>query len=387
MNGLLRIILTATGLSAAVAETGMPDPLIANDGTPIGSAAVWRELRRPEILELFRTHVYGRAPVGRPDSLRFEVVREDPKAISGTATLKVVRISASGPGGSHAFDLILHTPNHVEQPAPCFLFICNRGPQNIDPDREEFGDFWPIDRLIARGYAGAAFYYSGVVIDHPKRSFDTGFFRVFDPQPRPDDAWGAVAAWAWGASRALDYLETDSAVDASKVAIVGHSRGGKAALWAGAEDERFAMVVSNDSGSTGAAIARDKRGERIADITRNFPHWFSPHYRLYAGHEDQLPVDQHMLAALIAPRLLYIASASEDIHSDPAKEYQTAVLATPVYELLDVPGLVGHANHEGLPPAPLLDGHIGYHVREGPHDLTAVDWRHFLDFAARHLRN
>lgn len=379
LNLLIATVMTAKGVD----DLHLPDPLTMVDGTRVETAAAWRDVRRDEILELFRTHVYGRAPVARPSSLHFKVIRFDPAAMDGAATLKVVRISASGPGGAHAFNLIVYTPNRHPGRAPGFLFICNRSPQHIDPDREGFSEFWPADQLVARGYATAAFYYSDVVRDR-RNSFDTGYFSVFDETPRKDDAWGAVAAWAWGASRALDYLETDAAVDADRVAIVGHSRGGKAALWAGAEDERFALVVSNDSGSTGAAIARGKTGERVADIVKNFPYWFCSNYQRFAGREDTLPVDQHLLAALIAPRLLYIASASEDGWSDPSHEYLAGVEASPVYELLGQPGLVGPTGSASPPESPQHDGRIGYHLRQGKHDLTAFDWSLFMDFADRH---
>jgi hypothetical protein len=197
--------------------------------------------------------------------------------------------------------------------------------------------------------------------------------------PRPPDATGALAAWAWGASRAMDYFVTDRRIDAGRVAVVGHSRGGKAALWAGAEDERFTLVVSNDSGEGGAALTRRNLGETLARITTSFPHWFAPRYGQYAGRLEALPVDQHMLLALTAPRALYVASADEDLWADPRGEFLSLAAASPVFALWGDPEV-----EPGDMPAlgqPLVAGRRGYHVRSGGHNLTPEDWMHFVDFA------
>jgi hypothetical protein len=240
---------------------------------------------------------------------------------------------------------------------------------------------------VSRGYAAAAFLNSDVDPDQHD-GFTNGVHGIFDPpgKPRAGDAWGTIAAWAWGASRVLDYLETDPLIDSRRVAVIGHSRGGKTALWAGAEDERFAFVISNDSGNTGAMPARRRqpKAETVAIINRQFPHWFCENYRRYNDHEDQLPVDQHMLAALIAPRLLAIGSASQDLWADPEGEYLTAVHASPVYELLGVPGL--KADRWPPPDSPRQDGRISYHVRSGRHNLTLQDWNYYMDFADRQMK-
>ncbi|MBV9867266.1 MAG: hypothetical protein JO316_18070 [Abitibacteriaceae bacterium] len=376
--------MMATLNKVGAAEAPLPDVLTMQNGVKVTSAAMWQQQRRPEVLELFRKNVYGRAPVERPANLKFEIESITPDMMEGKATRKQVRISFSGPGGAGAIHLLLFVPNHAPQPVPCFLLICNRTSDNIDLTRAVKSPFWPAEALVARGYAAAAFHVSDADPDQDD-GFKNGVHGIFDKPgvPRPPDAWGTIAAWSWGASRVMDYLQTDTSLDAKRVAVVGHSRGGKAALWAGAQDERFALVISNESGSTGAAIARGKHGETIKDINQHFPHWFCQNYKSYNGREQDLPVDQHMLAALIAPRLLYIASATEDTWSDPPAEFRAGVEAGPVYKLFGLTGL--SAATMPKPDSPVQDGHIGYHVRTGKHNLTAYDWDCFMNFADKHF--
>jgi hypothetical protein len=356
----------------------LPD-LLAASQTAIRTPEAW-QARRAELIELFRTQVYGRSP-GRPERIRFDVVEEQAGAMDGAATLKRVSIVSAQGGREHSFELTLFLPSRAPGPVPVFLLLNNRPASNTDPARRERSDFWPAEQLIARGYGIAAIQTSALAPDDKDR-FRNGIIQVFEGAgtgPRPEAAWGALAAWAWGASRALDYLETDARVDARRVAVVGHSRGGKAALWAGAEDERFALVVSNDSGEGGAALSRRHFGETLARITSAFPHWFAGKYASYADRVDALPVDQHMLLALIAPRAVYVASADEDLWADPRGEFLSLVHASPVYELWgEVPIVAGDM------PAlnrPLVAGRRGYHVRTGGHNLTRADWQHFMDFA------
>lgn len=364
---------------ARVPAFTLPDALATEAGSVISSPDAWPQ-RRSAILDLFREHVYGRRP-GRPESLEFELLEEDSTAMGGAATLRRVAVHSGEEGREHTFELILYLPNRLLGASPVFLLLNNRPRSNTDPTRQERSGFWPAEEVIARGFGIAAIQNNELAPDD-SATFRDGVIRLFEGDAsgeRSSDAWGALAAWAWGASRAMDYFETDPAVDASRVAVLGHSRGGKAALWAGAEDERFALVISNESGAGGAALSRRRYGETVARITSAFPHWFAPRFTEFGGREDELPIDQHMLVALMAPRAVYIASADEDLWADPRGEFLSLVHASPVFALWGNP-LV---REEGMPPLeqPAHFGRLGYHVRRGTHNLTAYDWMRFVDFA------
>lgn len=381
MKVLLLCGLMLAGFCAAQ-DLNLPDPLLTANGKKV-TAKMWTASHREHTLEQFRTHIYGRNPVGRPKDLSFKITKTDPQALEGKATLKLIEIHYSGPGGKGMFNLSLFVPNEAKEPVPAFLLICNRDRENIDHTRNVKSPFWPVERAIERGYAIAAFHNSELDPDkHDK--FKNGVHGVFDvkDKPRAKDAWGTIAAWAWGASRVMDYFETDEAIDAKHVAVLGHSRGGKTALWCGAQDERFALTISNNSGCTGAALARRKSGERVTRINKSFPHWFCENYKAFNEKEDELPVDQHQLIALMAPRLVYVASATEDTWADPQGEFLACVHAGPVYELLGLKG-VG-ASEMPKPEAPRHTGHIGYHLRTGKHNLVEYDWNCYMDFADRH---
>ncbi|NHN34791.1 alpha/beta hydrolase family protein [Paenibacillus agricola] len=363
----------------------LPDPLLGCEGEKILTAEQWQQIRRPEILELFHEHVYGRAPLQRPQYLRFITVDKGEGWMGGKAVRKKIDIGYEGPGGNGVIHLYLFVPAQAIRPVPTFLLICNREAENMDPDREVQSPFWPAEHIVSRGYAAAVFHVED--LDPDKHDgFKNGVHGIFDPPevPRPKDAWGTLAAWAWGASRVMDYLETDPDIDDKSVALVGHSRGGKTALWCGAQDERFAMVVSNDSGCGGAAITRCKKGETINNINERFPHWFCENYKSFNGRENELPIDQHMLLSLIAPRLLYVASASEDTWADPDSEFLACTHAERVYNLLGLKGL--ETLDMPAPECPLHQGSIGYHLRTGKHDLTLFDWNCFMDYADRHMK-
>lgn len=357
----------------------LPDVLRTQGGMPVTTAEQWSKTRRGEVLELFRTHVYGRVPATEYQQA-FHVAHEDANALGGAATLRQVEVRISRGDKTLTIHVNLFFPNQRAEPAPAFLLICNRGAENIDPTREKKSEFWPVEEGIARGYAMAAFLNADVDPDKHDE-FKNGIHGILDATPRPPDAWGTIAAWAWGASRALDYLQTVPQIAPNQIAVIGHSRGGKTALWAAAEDERFAMAVSNDSGCGGAALSRRrfKGREQVAKIVSAFPHWFCAKFATYADHEDELPIDQHELLALIAPRAVAIGSASEDRWADPRGEFLSLVHAAPVYALFGKQAL-GTTQMPAIGAA-LHGNHAHYHLRPGKHNLTLEDWTHYWDFA------
>lgn len=361
----------------------LPDLLTALNGESIITAEQWKRIRRPELIDLFREHVYGREPVERPEFLKFYMDKQD-SVMNGKAVRKKIRIEFNGPGGEGTINLIMFVPTNIPKPVPIFLMINIRSVSNTDPERIIKSPFWPVENMIDRGYAAAVFHVSDVAPDK-ENEFKNGVHGIFDPPgiTRPSNAWGTIAAWAWGARRVMDYFENDSDIDIKRVAIVGHSRGGKAALWCGALDERFALVVSNNSGSTGAAISRGKKGENIRSINTNFPYWFCDNYKKYNDREHALPIDQHMLIALMAPRLVYVASATEDEWAAPESEFLSCVYSEPVYRLFDLIGL----GTQTFPSAgsSIHNGNIGYHLRTGEHDMTLYDWNCYMDYADRFM--
>jgi len=354
----------------------LPEVLTTSKGKKIKNARMWEKIRRNEILELFRENVYGRVPT-TPYTKSFRLVKEDKNAMGGDATLKQVDITINSDGKSLDIHLTLFIPNKSPKPVPSFLLIDNRGPENTDPLRLVKSEFWPAEEAIARGYAIAVFSNADVDPDNFDE-FKNGIHGLLDRGERKPDSWGTIAAWAWGASRCLDYFETDKDLDARKVAVVGHSRGGKTALWAAAEDQRFAMAVANESGCGGASLARRKYGETVARITTAFPHWFCKNYNKWGNNEDSMPVDMHMLMALIAPRAVYVTSASEDLWADPRGSYLSLYHSLPVFRLYDK----STALKEQMPPLniPVTSGKVAYHVRDGVHNMLLKDWNWFMDF-------
>lgn len=367
-----------------VPEYDLPEVLKTFDGEAIASAEGWIE-HRGALLQVFREQMFG-IRAEDPEWVDFRLLEEDPEAMDGAATLKRILIISSLKQRDFRFELTLFLPNDREGPVPLFLLMNNRGRENTDPTRTERSDFWPAEAVIARGYGVAAMQNEQLAPDNEEH-YRTGVMRLVDrsEKPRAATAWGALAAWGWGASRAMDYFEKDPAIDAERIAVLGHSRGGKAALWAGAEDSRFSLVISNNSGCGGASISRRKYGETIADMNRRFPFWFAPNFHAYGGEGiDQLPIDQHQLIALIVPRAVYVASADEDLWADPRGEFMALAHASPVYELFS-----GERIDPGTMPASdefLHSRYQGYHLRPGDHNLTRYDWDRFMDFADQLFR-
>ncbi len=391
-----------------VPDYTLPDPLVLEDGSPVPDAETWREKRRPELVALFEEHVYGRR-LPDPPHLHFQLVDEDPEALGGMATRKQVVIHLAEERDRPAIELLLYTPNNVEGPVPGFIYLAFWGNQTMHTDPAiRVSTRWmrghgtgvvdniatlesrgarvenvPVETIIQRGYAIATYYYGDAAPDDHARYRREILSLFLDEDAERDGAHAsAIGTWAWGLSRGLDYLETDDAVDHTRVAVLGHSRLGKTALWAGALDERFGMVISNNSGCGGAALSRRRFGERVSRINDSFPHWFCRNFRNYNEREDALPVDQHMLVALAAPRPVYVASATEDRWADPKGEFLAAYHAGPVYQLLGEDPLPVHEMPE---PGVAAHGAIGYHIREGSHAITEFDWGMYLDFADKHF--
>jgi hypothetical protein len=394
---------------AKVPEYQLPDALSYPDGNPVKDAVGWWARRRTQILSAFELEVYGKAP-SAPSRHWHQVRERDTGALGGKALRKQVRVSMTGHPAGPYIDVLVYLPK-TKGPHPVFLGLNFYGNQTVQPDpaifiteqwvrdSQELGitgnrageqsrgaraQRWPAEQILERGYGLVTAYYGDIDPDYD-HGFEKGIHRLYLPSfqrlPAPDQ-WGAIAAWAWGLSRIMDYLEKDADVDQKRVAVMGHSRLGKTALWAGATDHRFAMVVSNNSGCGGAALFRRRFGETIASINTTFPHWFAGNFKRFNDRENDLPVDQHMLLALIAPRPLYVASAVEDQWADPRGEFLATVAADPVYRLLEAGGL-------GVTEMPPLNQPVGnnlrYHVRSGGHDVTEYDWQEFMNLADRYM--
>lgn len=363
---------------AKVPKYNLPDPLKFQNGNPVATAKQWKDKRRAELLELFRSQVYGR----RPDvkyTVKFEQTAEMKDAFNGTATGRSMTATIGVGDRKYSFPFVVFVPNGATKPVPAVVHINNRYFIPLEKAASEHDPFWPAKTLIERGYATASFHTSNVDADK-KDGYADGIRAFFaDGAPPKDDAWRSLSAWGWAASRLLDYLDSLPAVDGTRVAVVGHSRGGKTSLWAACEDERFAIAYSNDSGCGGAALSRRAYGETVERITSSFPHWFCKPFSTYGGRENKLPVDQHEVIALIAPRGVYVASADEDLWADPKGEYASVVAAAPVFKLLGKTSIT----QPEMPPLnhPRVVGQTGYHIRTGGHGLGDEDWKWFLDFA------
>ena len=439
----------------------LPDPLLTDNGKKVRTVRKWEKVRRPEILKTFEDEMFGRSPLPTPEKQHYEVMYVDSSALGGLATRKEVNIFFNE-GKDAYLTMLLYIPNAVEGPVPAFLgvnfkgnwgvckeegiyqppFRANKKHNIIENQRRgDAASRWPLEMILKAGYAVATYYRGDTSPDIDNghnNALHRSYYRKGQKHPEKDE-WGTIGAWAWGLSRCLDYLETDNAVNAEKVAVFGHSRLGKTSLWAGATDPRFALVISNCSGCGGAAISRRHFGETVQAINRTFNHWFCDNFKKYNENEASLPIDQHELLALIAPRPLYVVSATGDGWADPHGEFISACEASRVYNLYGLPGLIGtdgkpvtkslniclsdptvqaisgvdvdveaieaamadvkkngtkaQRKIEALkyapmpaPDQPLLDGTVGYHIHTGKHDINAFDWSQYIKFADRFLK-
>jgi hypothetical protein len=390
---------------AQVGTYTLPDPLMFANGRHVRDARTWTEKRRPEIVRLFEENQYGRTPA-RPAGMSFTVFDGGTPAFDGVAVRKQVTIGFSGDKAGPKMDLLVYVPARATKPVPLLLnlsFSANSSTVN-DPGIKP-GEVWgrdkkrvPADqsrsfgkidvvRLLNAGFGFATVYYGDIDPDFLgglQYGVRALYLKPGQTAPAPGE-WGTIAAWAWGLSRAMDYLETDERVDAKRVAILGVSRLGKTVLWAGAHDPRFAMVIASCSGEGGAALSRRNYGETIAHLTAptRYPYQFCANYQKFAEHVDNFPVDAHMLVALMAPRPVLLQTGDKDFWSDPKGEFLAAVAAAPVYRLFGKQGL----DSDQMPPAgtPILHT-IGYYMHAGGHGTIPSDWDQYLGFLQMHLQ-
>lgn len=387
----------------------LPDVLKTFDGKSITTRKQWEKNGRPELVKFFTEQMFGAIP-GKLGYTSAHLVESSEEALGGKARRRQVELRFEKGAYSLRYTILIYLPKNVKN-APVFLgynFMGNHSvtnePQIIisdawtsnreNPDiknnrfdeksRGVEASRWAVDKITEAGFGIATLYYGEV--DPDKNDFSDGihpfFYAPGQQKPAPDQ-WGSIAAWAWGLSRVLDYFETENEIDEKRVIVFGHSRLGKTSIWAGATDKRFAGVISNDSGCGGAALSKRIFGETVGRINSSFPHWFCDNFKKYNENEQALPVDQHELLALIAPRPLYVASAAEDLWADPKGEFLSAFYATPVYKLYGKTGIPS----EVMPPVNSpVGGTLSYHIRTGKHDVTDYDWEQYIRWAAREIR-
>jgi hypothetical protein len=382
----------------------LPDPLVAEDGTKITTPEQWWEKRRPEIFELMQSQMWGIAP-GKPDALESRV---NHRGRQGNMAYKEVIITLKEEDRRFEFPVLIMTPADAEEPVPAFIAGWN-GNQTMLADtniimrnarlyikgneegaireaaprnsKKEYR--WPLEKIISRGYGLVHFDRQSLLVDAKTPDYNAGVYSLFPKEHEPDD-WGMVAAWAWGASRIIDYLETDPDIDATRLAVKGTSRMGRMAIWTGASDQRVKMVISNVSGKGASSLLKRHFGLPSSEVVGGGKkHRYSDNLHNWAGRVDEMPFDVHYNFALIAPRALYISHAEEDVKADIRGAFLALKAAEPVYKLLGAEGL--EADDVPAVNRPVLSN-IGFHVRPGPHEVYRYDWECYLDFADKHLK-
>lgn len=397
-------------LEGKVPDYTLPDFKECQDGTTIKTTEEWYEKRRPEILELFREYQYGFSPPP-PKDLRYEVESEDHNALDDTAIRKQVRIFLSHPSKcgdeeNPSILFLIYLPKKVPSAAPLFVGLNFYGNQTINEDPEiiltesyvrnnedlritnnKANDSsrglrtyrWPVETLLENEIGLATAYYGDAFPDTRnglKDGIAPHYFKLGQDKRKPNE-WGAISTWAWALSRGMDYFELDPDIDEHRVAVIGHSRLGKTSLWTGAQDQRFAVVFANSSGTGGAAFSRRDFGQTVEHISTFRDYWFCENFQKFGKDVDNLPVDQHLLFGLIAPRPCYVGMANRDMWADALGMIRTIQKADEIYKFLGQPGLPHKQDPTLHEP---ISGTLGYHVREGSHNILEYDWRQYISF-------
>ena len=384
----------------------LPNVLTLKNGKKVTSPKTWNEQRRPELIKLFEEHQFGKVPL-RPAEMSFNVFDKGTPAFNGKAIRKQVTVYFTKDTSKHKMDLLIYLPANTTKPAPLLLVINFAANSNaVDDPGVKKGYVWTregqkvpasearsfgkldVNQFISEGIGIATVYYGDIEPD-----FKTGlpygirghYLKPGTTQPAPDE-WGAISAWSWGLSRAMDYFETDKQIDAKRVALQGTSRLGKTVLWTGARDPRYKLVIASCSGEGGAALSRRNYGENIAHMTdtSRYYYQFAPNRHNYATDFNSAPVDAHMLVALMAPRPLLLQTGDTDYWSDPKGEFLAAVAAEPVYKLF---GKSGPGTNE-MPKAgdqSLLLNTLGYYMHAGGHGTIPSDWPVYITYLKKHL--
>ena len=377
---------------AKVKPYTLPDPLVMKDGTPVKDAAAWQTGRRPEILAIYQSTIYGRQPANLP-KVQWSEAASDPQFREGKALRRQVVGTVGDSARNVQIKLSVYTPAAAPGRVPVIL-LANFGGGSTPPPagraggpaNASLGEPPVADEILGRGWGYATLQYQDIQPDRASTFTEgvVGLTLAPGTSAPAADEWGTISAWAWGISRAIDYLSSDSRVDPKRIALQGHSRLGKTVLWTSALDERVAAVFSSCSGEMGAALARRDWGETVDDMAQNFPWQFAGNFQQWAGRWNEMPVDAHMLIALSAPRPVFITGGTADQWADPAGEFLAGVAAGPVYRLLGRKDL----GVTQLPPVdtPVVGGDIGWHYHTGPHQATPADWKAFLTFLEKYFK-
>lgn len=369
----------------------LPDPLVSIEGRRISTQEEWMNLRRPQIMGMFASAIYGRVPEAESPIIQdFEVLDIDPDFLDGRCTRKQIRATFSNERGKVQMHMAVFTPNETDGPVPAMLNMGAgaRGPAIELDNIQSYGKLrngTPLIHFLDEGLGVICVRGGEIVRDENgfRNSIHALFYKGNQSKPRADE-WGVLAGIAWQASRVMDYLETDAGIDQNRIAILGFSKIGKSVLWAGAQDTRFSMVLLQNAGCAGAALWRRTFGETLAHMCNSFPHWLSGNAQKYIGRENDLPVDQHMLMACIAPRVLYVTSGIDDMWADPMGEYLSAHFASPVYQLFGKKGQAAPDRPRINEPAE--NRALSYCVRSGGHGFQQADWDRYIRSMVYHFK-